>query len=118
MFNRPKVLSGNTYKFKFLDGNCFITVNKDCDGNLREVFLRTSGGESHLLEAIGRLTSIILRKDLGHEIIVKHLAHINQDPIVSPLGKGFVKSIPDALAQVLLLEYENKKEKKNESFYS
>jgi len=106
---RPSVLQGVTYRKATPMGTAFITVNENGEGQPFEVFLNVGKAGSDtaaVSEALGRLISLILRLPStlspGARLrqVVAQLAGIGGG---RPLGFGAhrVRSLPDAIAQVL-----------------
>ena len=102
MFIRNSTLKGFTDKIKTSRGSLYVTVNTINDKPI-EVFanIGKSGGDvSALSEAIGRLISIALQNGVGVKNIINTLINITgAQPIWS--GGRLIKSVPDAIAQVL-----------------
>ena len=106
---RPPQLTGVTYRMETPLGTAFITVNESSDGDPFEVFINVGRGGSDtaaVSEAMGRLISLCLRlpsplppRERVREV-VDQLAGIGG---ARPLGFGRrrVRSLPDAIAQVL-----------------
>lgn len=106
---RPPQLKGVTYRTETPLGTAFITVNESSDSGPFEVFINVGRGGSDtaaVSEAMGRLISLCLRlpsplppKERVREV-VDQLAGIGG---ARPLGFGRqrVRSLPDAIAQVL-----------------
>jgi len=106
---RPRIVRGVTYREETPLGTAFVTVNRNGSGEPFEVFLNVGKAGSDtaaVSEAIGRLISLILRlpspmsptKRLKE--VVDQLSGIGGG---HPLGFGRkrVRSLPDAVAQVL-----------------
>ena len=101
-FNRPIVLTGFTEKVKTSRGSLYITINT-LDGKPVEIFtnIGKSGGDiSALSEAIGRLISIALQNGVEVRSIVDTLISITGAQPIWDKGR-LIKSVPDAIAQVL-----------------
>ncbi len=106
---RPPVLQGKTYRRPTPVGTAWITVNSDENGEPFEVFLNVGKAGSDVAadsEAIGRLISLILRlpspmspTDRLREI-VHQLSGIGGGRSMG-FGPERVRSLPDAIAQVL-----------------
>lgn len=100
---RPRVLEGKTIKIETGDGDLFVTVNQDEDGNPFELFatMGKSGGFSAAqTEAIGRLISLCFRSGLEPQQIIKQLKGIRSDRPIG-FGPSRVLSSPDAIAKAL-----------------
>lgn len=105
---RPDVLRGATYRTEAPEGRLYVTINKDEEGPF-EVFLNAGKPGSDiaaLTDGLGRLASMVFRlpsemsRDDRRREIVQHLSGISGSRVLG-LGPSQVKSIPDALAQVL-----------------
>jgi ribonucleoside-diphosphate reductase alpha chain len=106
---RPQRLDGSTYQMSTPLGKAFVTINHNGSGQPFEVFITTAkaGSETAAVsEAIGRLTSYILRlaspmspRDRMAEI-VRQLAGIGGGHPTG-FGPNRVLSLPDGLARAL-----------------
>ncbi len=106
---RARMLPGETFRIETPLGTTFVTVNRNGGDEPFEVFIHTSkaGSETAAVsEAIGRLVSYILRlnspvspTDRLREV-VRQLGGIGGDRPMG-LGPNRVRSLPDAVAQVL-----------------
>ncbi|MDW7999131.1 MAG: TSCPD domain-containing protein, partial [Thermodesulfovibrio sp.] len=103
---RPEILSGVTRLMKTGCGNLYVTINKDKDGNLFEVFTnigKAGGCAASQAEAIGRLISLALRSGIEPQEIVKQLKGIScHAPVWS--GNGKITSCSDAIAKAIEAE--------------
>ena len=99
---RPLQMQGITKRVRTGHGNTFVTINLDQDGQPFEVFTtlgKAGSCDSAHLEAIARLVSLALRSGVPAEEIVDQLQGITCHPV---WDQGvMVRSVPDALAQVL-----------------
>ena len=100
---RPARVAGVTERVRTGHGNMYITINTDdSDGQPFEVFAnqgKAGGCESANIEAISRLTTLILRAGIDPEILIEQLSGITCCPA---WDEGtLVKSAPDALALTL-----------------
>lgn len=75
MVDRPKKLSGETYKARSGCGKMYVTINR-LDGKPYEVFVRTAGGCEANNEAIGRLISLALRNGIPVERVIRQLRKV------------------------------------------
>ncbi|MEW6569421.1 MAG: ribonucleoside-diphosphate reductase, adenosylcobalamin-dependent, partial [Chloroflexota bacterium] len=107
---RPDALFGKTYKQDTPFGKTFVTVNASGEGQPFEVFINTAKAGSEMAavsEALGRMVSYVLRlaspveprKRL--EEVYRQLWGIGGSRS-SGFGKNRVRSLPDAVAQVLV----------------
>jgi ribonucleoside-diphosphate reductase alpha chain len=106
---RPRTLRGVTYRIETPMGTAYIHVNQNEAGEPFEVFANVGKGGSDtaaVSEAIGRLVSLVLRlpSPLSPrervEQVVNQLAGIGGRR-EQGFGKQRVRSLPDAVAQVL-----------------
>jgi ribonucleoside-diphosphate reductase alpha chain len=106
---RPRTLKGVTYRVDTPLGTGYVHVNQGPSGEPFEIFLNVgkAGSDVHAdAEALGRLISLILRLPSSMtprervEQIVKQLDRIGGRRDAG-MGPGRVRSIPDAIAQVL-----------------
>ncbi len=106
---RPTVLQGKTYRRPTPVGTAWITVNSDESGEPFEVFLNVGKAGSDVAadsEALGRLISLILRlpSPLSPRERLEEVIH-QLSGIGGGRSMGFgphrVRSLPDAIAQVL-----------------
>ncbi len=109
---RPRVLHGFTTKLNTGQGSLYVTINMDESNAPVEVFanIGKSGGDTAALaEAIGRLISIGLQKGVSVEELSQTLMGITGSRPV--WNEGYlVKSVPDGIGQILLIEFGKKKE--------
>jgi len=106
---RPRTVKGVTYRAETPLGVAYITVNQSGEGEPFEVFAnvgKVGSDTSAVSEAIGRLLSLILRLPSTMsprervEQIVNQLSGIGGRRQMG-MGKDRVRSLPDAIAQVL-----------------
>jgi ribonucleoside-diphosphate reductase alpha chain len=106
---RPRTLRGVTFRVDTPLGTGYVHVNQSTSGEPFEVFLNVGKAGSDVqadAEALGRLISLILRMPSPLnprervEEIVKQLDRIGGRRDAG-MGPGRVRSIPDAIAQVL-----------------
>jgi len=105
---RPRKLTGTTYKIQTPVGEAYVTINDTAEGAF-ELFLNIAKAGSTVAadaEAIGRLCSLLLRmpgphsrRDVARQI-VRQLEGIGGERSTG-LGKHRVRSVADAVAQVL-----------------
>lgn len=111
---RAQKLTGTTIQKKTPVGMAYVTLNDDVNGQPFEMFVDIGKGGSDLkamAEALGRLTSLILR--LSSPVmpmervqeVIDQLKGISGSQIIG-FGKNRVHSLPDAIAQVLEEHYE------------
>ena len=111
---RPKIRAGLTHEIITGHGTIYITVNKDENGRVLEIF--TNGGKNGgvsaaNLEAIARLASLALQKGVGVDAIAHTLLGISDGTCVwdklsiNDIRPAQIISIPDAIGQVLFRFY-------------
>jgi ribonucleoside-diphosphate reductase alpha chain len=99
---RPSTLDGSTHSIASPIGKMYVTVNRT-DGKPYEVFInvgKAGGTSASYSEAVGRLISLGLRRDIKIEEIHRQLRGISSDRAFG-FGDGKVASGPDAVAKVL-----------------
>jgi len=105
--NRPKDLSGSTYRTKMGKcGSLFTTVNLPLEVIIR---LGKSGGCTRaLIESLGRLISLALQYGVPVEEIASTLKGVRCEGALSPSGGPgqAALSCPDAIAKDLQRAYE------------
>ncbi|MEM4311045.1 MAG: adenosylcobalamin-dependent ribonucleoside-diphosphate reductase [Nitrososphaerales archaeon] len=101
-WERPRILIGETIKFRLPQGGLYVTVNRDEEG-IKEVFvtLGKSGADDKAnSEAIGRLISLFLQKGGDIKDVIKSLKGIQGES--SSWDHGLpIYSVPDAVAKAL-----------------
>ncbi len=106
---RPRIVAGHTYRAETPLGTAFVTVNRNGAGEPFEVFLNVGKAGSDtaaVAEAIGRLISLVLRlpSPLAPTVrlreVVSQLIGIGGGRQLG-FGRERVRSLPDAVAQVL-----------------
>ncbi len=100
---RPKVTKGMTLEMTTGCGNLYVTINEDERGEAFEVFAQLGKGggcAASQTEAIGRLTSLVLRSGIKIEHVMKQLKNITCDRPFG-VGKKKVYSCADAVAKAL-----------------
>ena len=101
---RPRVLSGQTIKFRLPQGSIYITVNGDEEG-IKEVFVnlgKSGSDEKSYSEAIGRLISRYLQHGGDVRDVIKSLKGIHGKTSTWDQGVQLL-SVPDAIAKALEL---------------
>ena len=109
MENRPIELYGRTIRKKTACGNFFVTLNRDSEGKLVEVFCKlgkTGNCAAAYSEALARMIAVALAYGAEVSEVVDHLRGIRCDRQWG-LGAQQVLSCPDALALILEEEKEN-----------
>ncbi|MEX0587157.1 MAG: ribonucleoside-diphosphate reductase, adenosylcobalamin-dependent, partial [Patescibacteria group bacterium] len=106
---RPMRTVGSTYRVDTPVGSAFVTVNENGDSNPLEVFINVGKAGSDIAadaEAIGRLSSLVLRIDPTMKPKERMAAIINQlEGIGGSRAVGFgaqkVRSLADGIAKIL-----------------
>lgn len=107
---RPKVLRGETHEIQTPLGTMFMTVNRNGNEELHEVFVNVGRAGTDIMadaEALGRLISLVFR--LGPratsqqklDAVIDQLLGI-KGGLMTTFEKERVASIPDAIAKVLM----------------
>jgi len=99
---RPQTVRGVTERIRTGQGNIYVTINFDEDGQPFEVFTalgKAGSSDSAQLEGIARLVSMALRAGVDPEEIVSQLRGITDEPVWD--NGVLVRSAPDALALAL-----------------
>lgn len=109
-----QVLSGETYKYRTACGTLYITVNKDNQGNIVEIFTNSSknGTCKANLNGETRLASLALRGGIKTEEVIDTLKSIQCQSCAFAKAKGNQidgTSCPDIIAKCLKQSYNNKK---------
>jgi ribonucleoside-diphosphate reductase alpha chain len=100
---RPEIVKGATYRMRTGCGNLYVTINRDEEDSIFEVFTqmgKAGGCAASQSEAIGRLISLAFRINMAPEEIIKQIKGIRCH---SPSwDKGCkILSCSDALARAL-----------------
>jgi ribonucleoside-diphosphate reductase alpha chain len=110
---RPETLDGKTYQIRTGYGDMLVTINS-FGGEPFEVICqlgKSGASEMAKAEAIGKLTSMLLRCNVDPTIIIHQLEGVvGGSPII---GKhGVISSIPDALAKIMRIHTDSVIDKK------
>jgi len=114
---RGNIADGSTYRIPLQHHNLYVTVNKNDDGKLVEVFavagkskrakdVKYNGVENSWAEALGRLASLCLRAGVDPCSIISNLKNITSDkPVFGTIGRNenseLIPSPPHAIARVM-----------------
>jgi ribonucleoside-diphosphate reductase alpha chain len=114
-FSRPKVLTGVTTKVRLDHDNLYVTVNREPQGKIVEVFCtlgKAGSNDKASAEALGRLISVALQNGTNVEDLAATLKGIRGREVSYDNGKE-IWSVPDAIGQVLgaLIESDRSKTK-------
>lgn len=112
--NLGQVLSGETYKYHTACGTLYITVNKDSEGNIVEIFTNSSksGTCKANLNGETRLASLALRAGVKTEEVIDTLKSIQCQSCAFAKAKGNKidgTSCPDIISKCLKQSYSSKK---------
>ncbi|MEM3670775.1 MAG: adenosylcobalamin-dependent ribonucleoside-diphosphate reductase [Thermoprotei archaeon] len=102
---RPKVLWGQTIKMRLPQGWIYVTVNKDHQGRVKEVFVnlgKSGSDEKTYSEALGRLISNFLQAGGDVDTVIHSLKGIQGKNAAWDRGMHLL-SVPDAIAQAIEL---------------
>lgn len=110
------VLHGETYKYQTACGALYITVNKDENGNIVEIFTNSSknGTCKANLNGETRLASLALRAGVRTEEVIDTLKSIQCQSCAFAKAKGNKvdgTSCPDIISKCLKRSYENSNNK-------
>ena len=100
--SRPQELAGSTYRIRTGHGNAYITVNKDADGLVREVFAnigKAGACDDVVMHSLTRTVSLALRSGVPAEEVIEQLRGNTSCPIYD--DGQLVKSSPDAVGIAL-----------------
>ena len=119
--NLGQVLSGETYKYHTACGTLYITVNKDLEGNIVEIFTNSSknGTCKANLNGETRLASLALRAGVKTEEVIDTLKSIQCQSCAFAKAKGNKidgTSCPDIISKCLKQSYSSKKLVSNTKF--
>lgn len=115
-----KILSGATYKYKTACGTLYITINKDENGNIIEIFTNSSknGTCKANLNGETRLASLALRSGVKVNEVINSLKSIQCQSCIFAKAKGNEidgSSCPDIISKCIKDEYEKKNITKNKT---
>ncbi|MCL5101132.1 MAG: adenosylcobalamin-dependent ribonucleoside-diphosphate reductase [Candidatus Parvarchaeota archaeon] len=102
---RPYMMIGTTIKLPTNQGNLYVTINKNDDGQIKEIFInmgRSGDLEKSYTEAIGRLISVYLQSGGNAARIVTILKGIKGGTSTWFNGMQLF-SVPDAIAKSIEL---------------
>ena len=114
---RGNRVGGVTYRIPMQKHNLYITINKNKDGDLVEIFtivgkskkskdIQSSGVENSWAEGLGRLASLCLRAGVSPYSVISNLKNITSDkPIFATIGDNenseLIPSPPHAIARAI-----------------
>ena len=114
IITRPSITVGTTHRVDTPVGKAYITINEDQHGVPIEVFINGVGKAGSdlfaMAEGLGRMISLNLRMNShmsGQEKVIEivdGLLNIGGSS-VRGFGKNQIKSLPDAVAKVLSMQY-------------
>ena len=108
--SRPNQLKGITVKIKTGYGTLYLTINEMNEKPFEVFALIGKPGTSITAktEAIGRLISLALRSGVDVKEVIRQLKGIEGENSTYD-GKNLIRSIPDAIAQILERVYVTEK---------
>ena len=104
MTKPPTTRIGSTHKMCVGESRCHITVNRDLNGDIIEVFAKADNGMQGHIDMACRLISLGLQRRADVPTIIKHMQFDRTEPCG---GVGQPTSIYDAIARVLIKEESN-----------
>ncbi|EEZ92798.1 MAG: ribonucleoside-diphosphate reductase, adenosylcobalamin-dependent [Candidatus Parvarchaeum acidiphilum ARMAN-4] len=117
---RPFLLNGTTIRMPTSQGNMYLTVNRDENAKIKEVFIdmgRSGETEKSFTEALGRLISIYLQSGGDINRVIRTLKGIKGGNSLWFNGIQ-VFSIPDGIAKAIELTLKNRDPtKENETLH-
>ena len=109
---RPPILHGRTERVRTGRGKVYITVNRDTDGHVAEVFVthgKAGGNNAAMAEALSRSITLGLQSGASPSDFVEQLSEIIDIPVYED-GRR-ISSVPDAVAKVIHRSLEHSTEK-------
>lgn len=97
-------MDGNTYKFKVGDRNIYVTINRDIEDCIAEVFInvgRPTDDERIAADIVGRLISLSLAFGAPVEEVVQHLCGHTGGTEALTRGLGYFGTIWEPVARAL-----------------
>ncbi|MCL5976337.1 MAG: hypothetical protein M1580_01950 [Candidatus Parvarchaeota archaeon] len=117
---RPFMLNGTTIRMPTSQGNMYLTVNRDENSKIKEIFIdmgRSGETEKSFTEALGRLISIYLQSGGDINRVIRTLKGIKGGNSLWFNGIQ-VFSIPDGIAKAIELTLKNRDpDKQNETLH-
>ena len=115
-----QVLTGNTYKYRTACGTLYITINKDKNGNIVEIFTNSSknGTCKANLNGETRLASLALRSGVKINEVADSLKSIQCQSCAFAKAKGLKidgTSCPDIIAKCIMQDFKISSIKENNS---
>ena len=107
----PATRPGETKKVEVGPVTLYITINRDADGAIREVFAKADQGEQPHADGLAELTSLLLQYNCPVKTVVQHLRYRRYEPS-GCIGQPC--SISDAIGMVLEEEEVTEKKKGGE----
>ena len=101
----PNDRTGNTHKIRVGPVKAFITVNRDEEGNIIEVFSKADVENKGHLDMACRIISLGIQGRADVPTLIRHMSFDRTHPTGGP---GQPTSIYDAIAKVLKKELDNK----------
>ena len=94
MTSMPTNRTGRTHKMPVGTVTLYVTVNRDADGVVREVFAKADEGHQPEADGLADLASIAMRHGAPAAVVARHLRHRRYPPHGGP---GQACSISDAI---------------------
>jgi len=91
-------IPGKTRKIQVGSCTLYITVNRDDDGSIREVFAKADEGQKPHADGLAELSSLLLQYECPVKTVVQHLRYRRYEPS-GCIGQPC--SISDAIGMVL-----------------
>lgn len=96
--NLPTTRMGRTHTCHVGEVTLDVTVNRDWDGSIRELFIKASDGYSGEADGLAIMASLALRHGCPPEVVARHLRFRRYPPHGAP---GQPISISDAIGRVI-----------------
>lgn len=90
----PTNRAGRTHKLKVGAVSLYVTINRDADGVVREVFAKADEGHQAEADGLALMSSIAMRYGAPAAVVAKHLRYRRYEPRGGP---GQPCSISDAI---------------------
>ena len=94
----PATRKGKTIKIQVGPCTLYITINRNADGAIREIFIKADQGEQPHADGLAELASLLLQYECPVKKLVQHLRYRRYPP-AGCIGQPC--SISDAIGMVL-----------------
>ena len=98
MTKPPITRTGTTHKIRIGEIKSHITVNRDAEGTIIEVFAKADSGAQGHMDMVCRLISLGLQGRADIPTVIRHMRYDRTEPCGGP---GQASSIYDAIARML-----------------